>query len=464
MKPILSIVVLLLIITTARAQSFIGYSSGNYTGVNGVFFNPAYAANSRYHWDFNLVQVNASVYNNAVSYKLGNLTKSFNSDAVLNKLYGAANANALENVDVLGPSLLFNINSKTAFAFTTRYREFGNMRGINGILLQSIKSEDAPAAFGINNCNMQVAATGWMEAGVTWANVLYNNDKHFLKGGISVKYLGGISNAAVSTHNLNASIELDPTKENYFAANASGDINLRFAGASPSHMSFSDLTKFHGHGAGIDIGLSYEYRPNSEEYKSADGSYDGSENLYKVRASVALLDMGSISFNKDPQRSGTYAAGFTGSDQFDLSALNTDIDKIKDALDANPGLFTPVADATGSKYKVSLPARLMTEVDYHFNKGFYLNLAGHMSLAKSNDIYKMNDLNRIIITPRIETPFFGFYVPLQVNNMTGFDAGLGFRIGKLVVGSSNILTALGSSKMVNAYVGLRFLGSTQKRS
>src|SRR3954447_19504477 len=150
MKPILFIVALLFIITAAQAQSFIGYSSGNYTGVNGVFFNPAYAANSRYHWDLNLVQVNASAYNNAVSYKLGNLTKSFNSDAVLNKLYGAANANALENVDVLGPSLLFNINSKTAFAFTTRYREFGNMRGINGILLQSIKSEDAPAAFGIN--------------------------------------------------------------------------------------------------------------------------------------------------------------------------------------------------------------------------------------------------------------------------------------------------------------------------
>jgi hypothetical protein len=464
MKPLLSIVVLLFIITTAQAQSFIGYSSGNYTGVNGVFFNPAYAANSRYHWDFNLVQVNASVYNNAVSYKLSNVAKSFNSDAVLNKLYGTTNASALENVDVLGPSLLFNINSKTAFALTTRYRAFGNLSGINGNLLQAIKGKDAPETFGINNMNMHVGATGWMEAGVTWANVLYNNGKHFLKGGISLKYLGGISNAAVSTHNLNASIGLDPTKDNYLAANVSGNIDLRFAGASPSHLSFNDLTKFNGHGAGIDIGLSYEYRPAEEDYELVDGSYARSENLYKIRASVALLDMGSIRFNKDPQRSGTYTVGFTGSDQFDLSALNIDIDKIKGALDTNPGFFTPAADATGSKYKVSLPARLMTEIDYHINKGFYLNLAGHLSLAKGNDIYKMTNLNSIIVTPRIETPFLGFYVPLQVSNMTGFDAGIALRLGKLVVGSSNILTALGSSKMVNAYIGLRFLGSTQKKS
>jgi len=111
---------------------------------------------------------------------------------------------------------------------------------------------------------MQVAAAGWMEAGVTWANVLYNKDKHFLKGGISLKYLGGISNASISTHHLNASVSQNITKDSYFAGDASGDINLSFAGASTSNISANDLTKFNGSGVGFDIGLSYEYRPNSE--------------------------------------------------------------------------------------------------------------------------------------------------------------------------------------------------------
>ena len=461
MKLILSLTALLLFIITVHAQSFVGYRSGNYAGVNGVFFNPAYAANSRYHWDLNLVQVNASVYNDAASYKLNSFTKNFNSDEILNKLYGSHNANALVNVDVLGPSLLFSINSKTAFAFTTRYRVFGNLRNVDGTLLQSIKAEDAPASFDINNNNMQVAATAWAEAGVTWANVLYQSDKHFLKGGISLKYLGGISNASISTHNLNASITQDVTKDSYFAGNASGDINLLFAGTSPSNMSANDLTKFKGSGAGIDVGLTYEYRPNSDKYKLENGSYNRSANLYKVRASVALLDLGSIRFTPDPERSGNYTAGITGSNQFDLSALNTDIDNIKTAFDANPALFTPATTST-DKYKVSLPSSLMAEVDYHFSKGLYLNLASHLALAKSNDTYKMSNLNSVIATPRLETQFIGLYVPLQINNMTGFDAGAAIRFGKLVIGSSNILTALGGSKMVNAYVGIRFLGSMIK--
>jgi len=184
--------------------------------------------------------------------------------------------------------------------------------------------------------------------------------------------------------------------------------------------------------------------------------------MYKVRASVALMDIGSIRFKSDPQRSGSYTAGITGSNQFDLSNLNTDIDNIKAAFDANPALFTPTNTNNNSKYKVSLPTTLMTEVDYHLNKGFYINLASHLSLANNNDIHKMNNLNSIVLTPRIETPFIGVYLPLQVNNMTGFDAGAGLRIGKLVVGSSNILTALGGSKMVNAYVGVRLLGSRIK--
>ena len=38
----------------AAAQDFPGYRAGNYTGVNGVFFNPANIADSRYRFDVNL--------------------------------------------------------------------------------------------------------------------------------------------------------------------------------------------------------------------------------------------------------------------------------------------------------------------------------------------------------------------------------------------------------------------------
>ncbi len=461
MKPFLCFSLFSLLLLSAHAQSFTGYSSGNYTGVNGVFFNPAYAANSRFRWDFNLVQINASVSNDVASYKLSTITQSLDNKEITNKLYGSRNANAQANVDILGPSLLFNINSKTAFAFTTRYRVLGNLRNIDGSLLQAIKGEDAPAAYNITNNNMQVAVSGWMEAGVTWANVLVDKNKHYLKGGISVKYLGGIANAAVSTHNLNSAVNLDGSKENYYAANASGDVNLQFAGASTGNFSGKDLFKFDGSGAGIDLGVSYEFRPDKEHYKSADGSYDRSANVYKLRASLALLDAGSIKFTKDPQRSGAYTVGITGSNQFNLDALNTEIDSLSNTFAANPALFT-LKEGSSNTYKVSLPTALMAELDYHFAKGFYINLATHLSLAKDNDVYKMRSLNNVVVTPRLETPAFGVYLPMQINNLSGFNAGACLRLGPLVIGSSNLLTALGGSKMVDIYFGMRLMCSKYK--
>jgi hypothetical protein len=61
---------------------FNGYRSGNYTGVNGVFFNPANIADSRYRWDFNLFNLSASFGNNKASYSLKDLGKAINADSI----------------------------------------------------------------------------------------------------------------------------------------------------------------------------------------------------------------------------------------------------------------------------------------------------------------------------------------------------------------------------------------------
>lgn len=444
------------------AQSFTGYSTGNYTGVNGVYFNPAYAADSRYHWDFSLFNFNVTTANDVASYSLSKLSSSLESDEMLTKLYGSSNANAQVNVDVFGPALMFNINSKTAFAFTTRSRLFGNVQGVNGSLLQAVKADDAPTSIDVQNNNMRATAAGWMEAGVTWANVIADKNKHFLKGGITLKYLGGISHNGISTTNLTANISEDAMKENFEASNASGNISLLFGGRSISSLEVSDLYKFSGSGFGIDAGLTYEYRPDIETYKH-DGRTDRNANKYKLRASVALLEAGRIKFDKDVARSGDYTVGINSNETFNLSALNTDIDSINSALLANPAFFTPIAGSNEQTYKMGLPTMLMAEVDYHVNKGFYLNVATHLSLAGQGSINKLNSLNSVVVTPRIESPGFGMYLPLQVNNLSGFDAGVGLRLGKLILGSSNLFTALGGSKMVNAYIGLRFIGSTHKK-
>ncbi len=309
-----------------------------------------------------------------------------------------------------------------------------------------------------------MSVNGWAEAGITWGNVIFDKGSNFLKGGITLKYLGGISNNTIAAKNINSNVVYNGSS--YNVTNATGGVGLAFGGitlSSADDFKPSDLTKFDGSGLGFDLGLSYEFRPHASSYRYADSSYDRSENKYKLKLSAALLDVGSIQYNKQPESSGDYTIDFKNTESFNLNALNTEIDGLSAALDANSLFFTPVPGSQSGKYKVSLPTRLRADIDYHIQNGIYLNVATQLALNKEHDMFKTRYYNNTVVTPRMEGRVLGFYLPLQVNEITGFNAGAAVRLGPLVVGSSNILTAFGNTKMVNLYFGARLAGSAFKK-
>jgi len=117
------------------AQTYPGYRTGNYTGVNGVFFNPANIADNRYKWDVNIFAINGFVGTNHSGLRFSDITRSFSADSLKSKLLrGSSNVNSLAYVDVLGPSVMVSLSPKTSIAFTTRSRVFANGRNIDGNL------------------------------------------------------------------------------------------------------------------------------------------------------------------------------------------------------------------------------------------------------------------------------------------------------------------------------------------
>jgi hypothetical protein len=80
MKKYISSLALLTISLNLFSQNFPGSRSGNYTGVNGVFNNPASIADNKYRWDVNLFSLNGNVGNSNASFSLGNLQAAFGSD------------------------------------------------------------------------------------------------------------------------------------------------------------------------------------------------------------------------------------------------------------------------------------------------------------------------------------------------------------------------------------------------
>lgn len=454
----------LLLAGNLAAQDFPGIRTSNYGGVSSVFANPANIADSRHRWDFSLFNISTAIGNNNASFRLKDLGRTLDADSIKNKVFSenAGSSSGMVSTVVQGPSVFFNLNKKSAIALTTRARVMSNVVDIDGKLAKQIIDDtenDTGFPYTIASANkMVVNANAWTEFGLSYAREIVSKGTHYLKGGVSVKYLAGAANTSIHIDNLNATINEDLLASDAYLTNSRGAIGLNYGGVSTSDFEVEDLLEFESKGFGADVGFVYEYRP--------DASLAGQRNLnkYKWKVALSLLDLGSIKYNRDLSRSGGYTINISPSQRFYLSALaNADVDDYKDTLNKYPQFFTPNASLSTSSYSVALPGTVQLNVDYHVKKGLYVNVGTQLALTNtSSNANNSQYYSAVTVTPRIENKHFGVYVPLAYNALTQFTAGAAFRLGPLYIGSGSILSAaLGDSKQADVIFGLHF-GSLQK--
>lgn len=444
----------------SNAQDFSGYRSGNNTGVNGVFFNPATIAGTGYKFDVNVFSISAGVANNQASFGLGDIGKSFNGDTLLNRFFprNSNRSSSMVSVAAIGPSVMINLDHKSAFAITTRARVMMNAIDIDNKLARQLISDldegGITYPYTISSANNMVAnANGWTEFGASYARTLLESGNHVLKAGITLKYLAGSANAYLNLSNLNTTVNRDLLLNPYLS-NATGNIAIGFGGVNVADFKTGDLLKFKSSGFGGDIGIVYEWHKDNADATD-----------YVLKAGAAFTDIGSIRYNRDQARSGAFTTNISGNQRFYLNEISsTDVDDIKATLRRYPQYFTENTAANAASYTVALPATLQLTADYHFQKSFYVNAAAQLAMTKSSgNEYNSQYYNAFIITPRFENRSFSFYLPLAYNGLSKFVAGFGLRAGPFFIGSGSIFSALfNSSKQVDAQVGLRFYGLGKK--
>ncbi|MEP7259459.1 MAG: DUF5723 family protein [Flavitalea sp.] len=467
MKKFALIPILLMMIAAASAQDFPGYRTGNYTGVNGVFYNPANIADSRYNFDINLISFNSLIGNNQASFKLKNLSQSFQGDSLRNQIFGknAGPSSGMLSLDIHGPSFMFNINDKTSIAITTRARAFANVTDCDGKLADKISSDfnnDPELPYTLaSSQNMRVAVNAWSEYGVSVARVIVGDGPHFLKAGITLKYLAGAGNGYINIDHFNGTIDKDLLQQDAYLSNTSGRIGVGFGGINIDDFSASDLTKMKSSGFGSDIGFVYEFRPDCID-KNPDPDKKSCRNPsdYKFKLGLSILDIGKIKYKKDAARSGAYDIDINNGERLYLSQLADEgLDNYNEFFSSRPQYFTPVGASDGS-YSVSLPTTLQLEADYNIHGGFFLSLASQIAInADKTKGYNSQSYSGVALTPRYESRIFGFYLPVQYNELTKLNAGISLRFGPVFIGSGSVLTALMSeSKQADIHFGLRFGG------
>ncbi len=461
MKRHLFIAALASISFNAFAQDLPGFRTSNYNGVVGVFSNPANVAQNNYKWDVNLFSIGVGVGNNNASFSLKNIGELGKDDSLINRFIGpnGKSSNALLGVDLKALSILIALDKKSGLALTSRGRVLVNATDIDGGLAKQIidqnNGDGITFPYTINSDkNMRVTGNAWSEVGLTYGRVLMDKGAHYIKAGLTAKYLAGVANAYVNINKLKGSLTQDVVTDDVYLSNSTGGLEIGTGGISFDNFDAAELTSFKSSGFGADLGVVYEWRP---------GYGDGNEtpgNKYKLRIGASLQDIGSIKYKKDLTNSGGYNIDISGAEALNLNELGgQSIDEIKDYLDSKPQLFTPLS-STGADYKVKLPTMLNLDVDYNILKNLYINAAAHVNLVNADkDFFNGNYFNSFSVTPRYEIKKLGVFVPINYSELTSFNAGVAVKLGPVYVGSGSVLTALfNSSKQADFFLGVRFGG------
>jgi len=451
MKKINLLCLILLSCYFSEAQSYIGYLSDNYSGVNSVIANPANITDSRFKTDINLAGVSAFGGNDYYGVNFFNIfNENYDFDIEAKKSPSSSNNFGL-NTDVLGPAFMFNLNSKSSIAVFTRARSFYTVNDINGATSDAL-DDDTTEDFNINEGDFYTFAQGWGEVGITYARVLFDNKQHFIKGGLTLKYLQGAGSAYAAGNNITLNYDADGTDlgagESAGSISSTGEITYgRFDEFDDGDYDY-DLPDAKGFGA--DLGFVYEWRPNHEDYKktsaNGDSYYVKDKNKYKLKVGLSVTDLGTINYKDGVEET--------------FNVTNTDLneDNLKNAeslADILNNFYTLTGTRNG--FKTNLPTALHLNADWSFNNRFYLNLNTDLSLVSKTKVNSSHIANMISLTPRFESKWFSFYLPVSVAQYSGFQAGAGLRAGPLYVGSGSIISGLISdnSKAADVYAGLK---------
>lgn len=474
MKKLLLFFALAVLCTNSKAQDYLGLSTGNYSGIQGVMLQPANVADNRYKWELNIVSTNIGFQNNYIglsrdyfmnnrfSFKDFNGYDDFKSKVLTENSITGNNVQLNLNNRLNLPSVLISTGKKSGIAIGLQSRTSVAVDNMNPAFAKQLYDEFKNSStynqyYNLNG--LDISALNWFEGSFTYGRVLLNKGKHFLKAGVTVKYLGGVSSWYLQADDMSVAVNSDS------AISLRGN-SVRY-GHSKTNISGQILKEYEpdASGLGFDAGIVYEYRGRIDKFKFLKLNKDEQEvytstrrdkNKYAFKLGISLLDAGKLTFTSTP-----LARDFS-SNVNNINIKNIGLKNVQDLDTFISQNVNYLSAQTGQQYSVAMPTALSAQVDLHLFKGFYVNALAYMpfkSLNKNTD-YRVFTPNYYAVTPRWESRVAGLYVPIVYNNNHNEDRditiGSTVRLGPLFVGSSNLLTLFKKDNIQSADLHVGF--------
>lgn len=459
-------------------QNMLDYSQSNYSGVNGVDYNPASIVDSRFKLDVNLLSFGLQAGNNYVGFRKTAMANrvgpilppdstthypAFDDTLFTDHYLVANNDDHVKSVffqtrTMLPLSFMYSINDKNAISITGEMRTIFNVDGVETPLAKLAFSSIEDTLLWnqqVTNDHLSIQFMAWHEIGFDYAHVFVDNNEHFLKAGIRPKLLFGLGSIYFFADNLEYLANNNDTLTFFQSHIQYGhSVNLDID-KNNTAMNYVERTVSHP-GIGLDIGAVYEWRPDFQKYKyDMDGETNlwmKSKNKYKLKAGLSITDIGSIRFDRG-QLSGDFIADVNQWNVHDLAFDSLPIRSFDDTLRKR---F--VFQDSPESYRMLLPTALRYSLDYNIWKDFYVALNGTVAMQFKKNPNKVHDLTWVSITPRWDWKWFGAMVPLSYNQYRQFGAGACLRLGPLYMGTSDLAPLFSHKKTVyqaDIYFGVK---------
>jgi hypothetical protein len=440
MKKLISIIVILIGFQGFSQEHFSGISTSNRIGILNATINPAELPNLSKKFEVNIYGMSFNVSNNKVGFD--EIVSGKNFEELL--FTGNEAVNAKVDTEIIGPSFATKW-LKWGFAVSTKaYAKF-DIVDIDPNIGNAITNNTIPGITALNNSgNQRMNSTTYGEINLMIGRTLFENDKHKLNGGYTLKILfpGSYSNFGAS--NLTGTITTNGSGQ-AFLNNTNASLNIAYAGnLANSFTNFSDYgSSIFGNlnGAAIDLGINYQF-------KSGDKP--------KLNLGVSIRNIGKMTFKASNNSTTNYTLNIPSTVQgINLNDFQG-IDNLQDVADVlqNSGYLTTVKSS--KDFKVKLPTVLNLYADLQIVPKVHITAYVQQKTNSDSNNTQITAQNMYSVTPRVNLGFFEGYIPVSVSEISGTNAGIGFRLGGFYLGSGSIITALlNNSKQADFYTGVR---------
>jgi len=468
-------------------------------GINQAVLQPAAIFDSHFERDFNMLGFNSDIYNDAMRYRsewllnpIGILTNNrwWDENTYLDSPNGQ-DKNFFMSQSVLGPSFLVSIGEKHALGFIFRLRSITNTDDLSEALFRSIYTGyDEPEYWNkwIYDKDMRSIQHIYGDYALTYATQLLYKGPHFLKAGVSLKFLHGISSAYVQTENLysyfDGSGENTEKPVSWNSPSVSGGLSGNW-GSYDEEGNYNYSINYEMTAKpsfGFDIGFVYEFRPRYKQYfYNVDGRrylVRKDKNKYLLKIGVSLLDIGRLKYKKE-YNSYDLAADFTPDYLTRYKTGDNSVPENTYWLDADKASFSFLeyvnfVDTLNQRYltnrgvekdednleyfTMSLPSALSLQIDVKVYRRLYVNLTSYTGLNQaSSHIPSSHFISNYSITPRYEQKWLTVSIPVQYNQYKKLSVGLGLRTAFVYIGVNNLFSAIiKDSYSLNIYMGAKF--------